>query len=81
MVLVHDQNGVGNRVVMERCEVSSTRVEYLLFVYLFSYIQVDPRRLENLLDIEKVKWIKCTYKYNWHLRKDYTEYVTTICMK
>jgi hypothetical protein len=55
MVLVHDQNGVGNRVVMERCEVSSTRVEYLLFVYLFSYIQVDPRRLENLLDIEKVK--------------------------
>jgi hypothetical protein len=41
----------------------------LLFFHLFIYIQVDPKRLENPLDIEKVKWIKCTYKYNYNYKR------------
>jgi hypothetical protein len=40
-----------------------------MVIHSFIYIQVDPKRLENLLDIDQVKWIKCTYKYNYNYKR------------
>jgi hypothetical protein len=45
-------------------------------IHSFIYIQVDPKRLENLLDIEQVKWIK-----QIQLQLDYNEYITAVYIR